>query len=363
MTISESLKVDHEFLPSLEDAYDDEIIISIILDCFYDLNYIKQSIKSVIEQDYNNVELCLVDNGASDDISAFLRKIHASSQNTSLIIYKENQFSWSDREKNVAICWNAALMHCKGEIISHLGHDDILSKNYAGKMVKLFADNSNCVTAGPLPVSINALGELNKSSENGGGDFLASNNRPRYIEGKKVALDYVKGSPERMFGAPGEILAIRKSILLEYSGYEQGIDMLQILKYSIHGDIGFDPEATVFWRHHALQSNRRASAQGHIDVKDFRRVIQRSNLINIWKRNFSLSEVKLLELFFKNKLERMPLTKAQDMVSRKNFYGLFLVFFHTAREYPEMLLKTIFHSVDFSFKIIIKKLKAMRVKD
>ena len=90
------------------------------------------------------------------------------------------------KKKNVAICWNAALIYSKGEVVSHLGQDDMFSKNYAAKMVNLFKENPNCVTAGPLPVSIDEKGNLNKDCENGGGDFLISNNRPRYIDGKKV---------------------------------------------------------------------------------------------------------------------------------------------------------------------------------
>jgi len=352
MSISESLKVEHQFCPPLKEIYDEGLIISVILDCFYGLEYIKQSVQSVITQDYKNVELMLIDNGASDDISSYLKEIHANNKNTSLISYKENQFSWSDREINISICWNAGLNYCRGEIITHLSYDDMFSKNYAGKMVKLFEDNANCMTAGPLPISINSSGERNMSS-----NFLLSNTRPRYAEGKKVALDYVRFSPEKMFSAPGEVLAIRKSVLLQYSGFEQGIDILQILKYAIHGDIGFDPEAHVYWRHHALQSNRQASAKGHIDVSFLKRVYKRSNIVNIWKENFSLSEVSLLENFLKHSLTRIPLSKAQNMVFDKNLYGLFLVFFYTARECPEMLVKTIWHSIGVASRIVLNKIK------
>ena len=73
---------------------------------------------------------------------------------------------------------------------------------------------------------LNSSGDTNLNS-----DMLKLNNRPRYIEGKKVALDYVQGSPKKMFGAPGEILAIRKSVLLKYSGFDKIIDISQILKY------------------------------------------------------------------------------------------------------------------------------------
>ena len=75
MSIEESSQVEHLFYPSINEVYEDGLIISIILDCFHQLEYVKQSIKSVLDQDYINVELMLIDNGASDDISDFLFRI------------------------------------------------------------------------------------------------------------------------------------------------------------------------------------------------------------------------------------------------------------------------------------------------
>jgi len=356
MSISEALKIEHQFLMPLKEIYDDGPIISVILDCFFGLQYIKQSVQSVIDQDFNNVELMLINNGASIEISTYLNEIHANNKNTSLIIFKENQFSWGDRDKVISICWNAALNYCKGEYVTHLGYDDMFSKNYATKMMKLFEGSSNCLMASPLPIVVNSKGERIESS-----NLLSTNNRPRYVEGKKVALDVVNFSPEKMFSSPGEVFVIKKSILLKYSGFEQGIDMLQILKYAIHGDIGFDPDAHVFWRHHDSQTNRLASAKGHIDVKDLKKIIKRSDIVNIWKNFFSMSEVLLLEKYLKHTIIKKPLSKAQNMISDKNLFGLFLVFFHTSRECPELLIKTIVHSINFSYRIVMKKIKIFKV--
>ena len=137
MSIVESSKVKHRFSPPVRESYDDGLVISIIIDCYHGLNYIKESIGSVLRQEYNNVELMLIDNGADVEISKYLAYVHSNNKNTALVTFKENQFSWNDREKTVAICWNAGLIHCKGEIVSHLSYDDMFSKNYAGKMAKL----------------------------------------------------------------------------------------------------------------------------------------------------------------------------------------------------------------------------------
>ena len=49
MSISTALKVEHQFYPPSKELYDDGIIISVILDCFYHLEYVKQSVNSVLE--------------------------------------------------------------------------------------------------------------------------------------------------------------------------------------------------------------------------------------------------------------------------------------------------------------------------
>ena len=353
MSIVESSKVKHKFSPSIKESYDDGLIISIIIDCYFHLNYIKESVQSVLDQEYNNVELMLIDNGANTEISEYLSYVHLNNKNTALVTFQENQFSWDDPEIPVAICWNAGLIHSKGEVISHLSYDDMFSKNYSTKMVQLFDENPDCMTAGPLPISINSSGNINLEK-----DYLKSNNRPRYSDGKKVALDFIQGSPQKMFGAPGEIFAIRKSLLLKYSGFEQGIDILQILKYAINGSIGFDSEAHVYWRHHDQQTNRLVLDKKPINVKNLKLVIKRSDIINIWSKSFSFGEVKLLEKYLKNKLALIPLQVAKLMINNRKLFGLLLVFFYTAKQSPKNLGRTILYSISYTIKLLFNKLKS-----
>tara|TARA_B100000795_G_scaffold165683_1_gene124634 strand:- start:36 stop:980 length:945 start_codon:yes stop_codon:yes gene_type:complete len=310
-------------------------------------------VQSVLDQEYNNVELMLIDNGANTEISEYLSYVHLNNKNTALVTFQENQFSWDDPDITVAICWNAGLIHSKGEVISHLSYDDMFSKNYSTKMVQLFDENPDCMTAGPLPISINSSGNINVEK-----DYLKSNNRPRYSDGKKVALDFIQGSPQKMFSAPGEIFAIRKSLLLKYSGFEQGIDILQILKYAINGSIGFDPEAHVYWRHHDQQTNLLALDKKPIAVKNLKLVIKRSDIINIWSKSFSFGEVKLLEKYLKNKLTLIPLQIAQLMINNRKLFGLLLVFFYTAKQSPKNLGRTILYSISYTIKLLFNKLKS-----
>jgi len=353
--IEESKKVDYQFYPTLlEDYEDDKMTLSIIIDCYFNLGYVKESVESALNQDYPNVEIMLIDNGASDDISNYLKEIYNKNKNTALLVYEENQFDWKMDELFVLICWNAALLKCKGELVTHLSYDDKFSKNYASSMIKLFVDNPNCQTAAPLPISINKYGKTNPV------DYLPTNNRSRYMSGKDLALDFIKGSPKKFFFAPGEIFVIRRELLIEYGGFDRSVDLMQILKYVIHGETGFDNNAYAYWRHHDNQLNRILTRRGYIWVSFLRQAMVDSNILKIWEENLGKDNSNLLKNWFKNNLNRIPVEKLIERLLWKDIRGYFNVLLNISKECPWVLPKAILSSsvflVVYSAKIIFKKI-------
>lgn len=353
--IEASKKVDYQFFPALlEDYEDDKMTLSIIIDCYFNLRYVKESIESALNQDYPNVELVLIDNGASEDISSYLKEIYNKNKNTILLVYEENQFDWKIDELFVLVCWNAALLKCKGELVTHLSYDDKFSKNYASSMVKLFEDNPNCQTAAPLPVSINKDGELNPT------DYTPVNDRSRYMSGKELVLDFIKGSPKKFFQAPGEIFVIKKELLIKYGGFDRAIDLMQILKYAIHGQTGFDKNAYVYWRHHENQVNRILTNRGSIWIRFLKQTIVQSNIMKIWEEVLGKDNSNLLKYFFKNKFKTLPTDKLIERLLWKDVRGYFNVLFNILKECPQLLPRAVFLSsyfiVTFSLKIIYKKI-------
>ena len=198
-SITEAEKSIHKFLPAIHEKYNSsEPIVSVIIDCFYKLDLVKESIQSVLNQDYQNVEIVLVDNGAKENVSKYLFDIYTRYKNIALIKFKENQFSWKDAELTVVICCNSAVLHCKGSIVAHLSYDDMFSHDCISRMARLFIENENCITAGPLPVSVDINGNINKEFSN---RLKLGNRRPTYIDGKKLALDRIDGSPNKYLSA------------------------------------------------------------------------------------------------------------------------------------------------------------------
>ena len=337
--IEESKKSEYSYLPPIQEKYAfDDLIISIIIDCYYGLDLVKQSVQSVLNQDYRNIELIIVDNGAKEDVSEYLYSIYKKNTNIGLIKFKENQFSWDDTERIAVICWNAALLNCKGDIVSHLSYDDMLSYDCCSRMAKLFTDNDNCVTAGPLPVSIDINGNINKEFSD---RLKFDNRRPRYIDGKKLAIDYVTGNPKKYFSAPGGVLFVRKNIILKTGGFDRSSDITQIIKFSIYGDSGFDPEAKLYWRHHEGQLNKIAKKKGVVWCTELQSVVKNESIIEIWERLFAQDQVKLLRNFIKNSGRQDGSSVAVEALRNKEAIVFFKVIRSIANNCPYFLFYTL----------------------
>jgi len=349
-SIKEAEKSIHKFLPAIHEKYNSsEPIISIIIDCYYRLDLVKQSIQSALDQDYQNVEIVLVDNGAKESVSKYLYDIYTRHKNIALIKFRENQFSWKDTEATVVICWNSAVLHCKGSIVAHLSYDDMFSHDCISRMAHLFIENENCITAGPLPVSVDINGNINKEFSN---RLKLGNRRPRYIDGKKLALDRIEGSPNKYLSAPGGILFIKKDTLIRYGGFDRASDITQVIKLAIHGDSGFDPKAKLFWRHHDVQLNKLAKSKGVVWCGGLLKTVKNENIIEIWERLFTKEEVKLFRNYIKNQNMDSALTVPKELLRQKNLIGFVTSLKNIIKQCPSLF----FYVIGFSLLEVLKML-------
>ena len=352
-SIKEAEKSIHKFLPAIHEKYNSiEPIVSVIIDCYYKLDLVKQSIQSVLDQDYQNVEIVLVDNGAEENVSKYLYDIYTRYKNIALIKFKENQFSWKDTEVTVVICWNAGLLHAKGEIVGHLNYDDMLSQNCCSRMARLFVENNNCVTAGPLPLSIDFEGNINEEfSER----LRINNSRKKYLSGKKLAIDYVTGNPKKYFSAPGGVLFVRKNIILETGGFDRASDVTQVIKFAIFGDSGFDPEAKLYWRHHEGQLNKIAKKKGVVWCTELQNVVKNEKIVEIWRELFTRNQVQLLNKFIKNSSRQNGSSVALEALRNKEPIVFFRVIKNIIINCPYFLFYVLWFSLLEVLKMFYEK--------
>jgi glycosyltransferase involved in cell wall biosynthesis len=129
--------------------------ISIITPSYNQGKYIKQTIESVVEQDYSNVEHLVIDGGSKDETVEVLKRF--------------DHLKWiSEKDGGQADALNKGLKMASGEIIGWINSDDYYRKNIFGSVIEQFRDpDVGWVIGGvsmiynpedpPVPLSINEI--------------------------------------------------------------------------------------------------------------------------------------------------------------------------------------------------------------
>ncbi len=94
--------------------------ISVITVCFNSMNFIGQTIESVLSQEYPDFEYLIVDGGSTDGTVELIRS-HAE---------KDKRIRWcSEADNGIADAMNKGVTMAEGDIITHLNSDDYYAQN------------------------------------------------------------------------------------------------------------------------------------------------------------------------------------------------------------------------------------------
>lgn len=105
--------------------------ISVITPSFNQGKYLEETILSVINQNYPNLEYIIIDGGSTDNSLEIIKK------------YERHLAYWvSEKDAGQSDAINKGFKRSTGEIICWLNSDDILIKNAFREIVKYFDDNS-----------------------------------------------------------------------------------------------------------------------------------------------------------------------------------------------------------------------------
>lgn len=116
--------------------------MSIIASVYKGEKYLRECIESVLEQDYHNIELIMVDDGSPDNSGKIMDE-YAAKDYRMKVIHKENSGVSNSR--------NIALQHSKGKYVCLLDQDDVLAKDYVSYYYHLIKNNDADVAATPSP--------------------------------------------------------------------------------------------------------------------------------------------------------------------------------------------------------------------
>ncbi len=111
--------------------------ISIITPSFNQGQYIEQTILSVLEQNYPNLEYIIIDGGSTDQTVEIIKK------------YEKHLKYWvSEPDKGHSDAVNKGLLQCTGDIFNWLNSDDYYEPNTFKTIAEAFINNPNALVVG-----------------------------------------------------------------------------------------------------------------------------------------------------------------------------------------------------------------------
>ena len=108
-------------------------LISLIVPFYNCEKYIEECIKSLINQDYDNIEIILINDG-STDLSREIAKRYAQKDNRIRLIEQENS--------GVSVARNKGLELSNGKYIAFIDADDFIEKDYTSYLYNLIISNN-----------------------------------------------------------------------------------------------------------------------------------------------------------------------------------------------------------------------------
>lgn len=96
-------------------------LVSVVISSYNHAAFIQDSIKSIIDQNYKNIELIIIDDGSQDDSIEKINKMIASCQKRFI------RFEFRSRSnKGLSATLNEALDWCQGKYFSPFASDDVM---------------------------------------------------------------------------------------------------------------------------------------------------------------------------------------------------------------------------------------------
>jgi len=114
-----------------------EPLVSVCIPAYNNASYIKETIDSILNQTYQNIELVVVDDNSTDNTYEIVSNI----QDKRVKVYKN--------EKNLGMSgnWNRCLELVTGDFVKLICADDLIEKDAIEKETRALMENPTAVLA------------------------------------------------------------------------------------------------------------------------------------------------------------------------------------------------------------------------
>jgi len=217
--------------------------ISIITPSFNQGQFIEQTILSVLNQNYSNLEYIIIDGGSTDNSVNIIKK------------YSRHLTYWiSEKDNGQASALNKGLKHCSGEIFNWINSDDYLEEGALLKVADSFEKNNCDVVAGavcdfkedvPLKITSNANLQID---------------------------EYLKKGVELTYHQPAVWLRLdrMKEIGTFNENFHYCFDQEYMLRYLLHfANVFYLPDVLAYFR---LHESSKSIAHAEQFERDFRKM-------------------------------------------------------------------------------------------
>lgn len=276
--------------------------LSVLTPVYNGEDFLEETLVSLVNSDYEDLEFVLVDDGSKDASLAIAKRILESSSRKHIIISKANSGE-ADSD-------NVALAASTGEFVAIVNADDPVYPSLFSKSVRFLADNPDVIVTYPDWDMIDEVGKTVKT-----------------VQTRDYSLDSLLGDNICL---PGPGAVIRRSAIdspiLRNPRFRYTSDYRQWLTLSSKGNFARIPEVLCTWRVHQGQQTVAAlgstQAQEMLDcITDFYEVGECSEAAQRLKRqavsqSYYLAAVQ--SLYRKSVPGRRYLLKSLFRVYRRN---------------------------------------------
>lgn len=164
------------FIKTIESSIPMKNKVSVIIPVYNVKDYIQESVKSVLNQSYKNLEIIIVNDGSEDNSIELIENYIKESSINCMIVNQEN--------KGLPSARNAGLRIADGEFVCFIDSDDIIERNHIKKLVTAFENNDVCMAFSRFEIT-----SLNNRAGN-----MCNNTEIKYLSRQKIIDSFLKRS-------------------------------------------------------------------------------------------------------------------------------------------------------------------------